>query len=162
MVRPSSPPYFPQNPNEHVQLQHAHLRQHPHRPMPTMRPCRSPTALEPLNGKPASSSNRPSSHPLKQKDKQIGPLHDETGTLVPAKTLWSDTAYTQLLGRSPAIMARLAQPVDKVKPQEYKARMRLLGEIEDRVAWLRLTVVVGWRGDETGGGRLCVLGVRGD
>lgn len=76
-------------------------------------------------------------------------LLDETGCVAPAKLLWSARAWAQLFGRA-------ASAVCDMTEEECAA-------FEERVAWMRIHLVVGWAGEGEGeactGGRLGVLGV---
>ncbi|KAH8687215.1 hypothetical protein BGZ60DRAFT_363882 [Tricladium varicosporioides] len=72
----------------------------------------------------------------------IGTLLDETGCIAPGKLLWSKRAWEQLFGRSIAEIIKMDIEVAKY----YEMRM----------LFMRLHLVVGWDGGETG--RLCVLG----
>lgn len=83
---------------------------------------------------------------LRPNPKIIGTLIDETGSIASGKLIWSDTAWEQLLGRT-------AEELANSSPE-------LLRYMEKRLQWLRVTLVVGWPGEELGAGRLCVLGVK--
>jgi len=85
---------------------------------------------------------------LRPNPKLVGPIIDETGTLACGKLVWSDRAWEQLLGRT----AR----------QLSASSSELLKYLERRMMGLRVTLVVGWIGDEGEGtgGRLGVLSVK--
>lgn len=83
---------------------------------------------------------------LRPNPKIVGTLVDETGSIAAGKLTWSQTGWEQLLGRT-------AEEFANGSPE-------LLRYMEKRLQWLRLTLVVGWPGEEMGTGRLCVLGVK--
>jgi hypothetical protein len=86
----------------------------------------------------------------------IGPLLDETGSIASGSLIWSDAAWTQLLGRTAEELAG--------------SKMEQLRYMEERMRWLRITLLMGWGGEDMEGsgdggmgngtgGRLCVLRV---
>jgi hypothetical protein len=78
----------------------------------------------------------------------VGSLIDETGVLATGSLIWSDDAWTQLLGRTAEELCA--------------AEAETLRYLEERMRWLRVTLLMGWGGDdERTGGRLCVLSVLG-
>lgn len=65
--------------------------------------------------------------------------------------IWSDRAYTELLfGKGTHVTEDWRSTVE----QDVAA----LEEVDEKLAYCRVTLVVGWQG-EGGVGRLCVLGV---
>lgn len=117
--------------------------------------------------------------PLRLNPSIIGGLVDETGCLVggnsggggsgflsPTKSsvfhnrrnsrlIWTDEAWTDLFGRTPEAMATLA-----LEEELGITRSSSLRYLEQRLAWMRVIMLVGWTGN-WGGGRLCVLRVVG-
>lgn len=71
------------------------------------------------------------------------------------KVLWSDEAWTSLLGRSPSDLAALCTSAgissDDLSKLQY---------LEHRLLWMRVIMLIGWTG-EKGGGRLAVLKIIG-
>jgi hypothetical protein len=83
---------------------------------------------------------------LRPNPKLVGTLIDETGSIACGKLVWSEKALEQLLGRNAVKLSASSS--------------ELLRYLERRIMGLRITLVVGWRGDETAmGGRLGVLSV---
>ncbi|ERF76910.1 hypothetical protein EPUS_02621 [Endocarpon pusillum Z07020] len=76
----------------------------------------------------------------------------------PSKILWTDEAWTQLLGRSPEQLAKLVDTCDAAQAQHNLSILRYL---EQRLSFMRVILLVGWTGDDELGGRLAVLGVVG-
>lgn len=74
-----------------------------------------------------------------------------------SKILWTDEAWTQLLGRSPEQLAALCHQVNPAKAQ---SNIMLLKYLEQRLMFMRVILLVGWTGDHLGG-RLAVLRVVG-
>jgi hypothetical protein len=74
-----------------------------------------------------------------------------------SKILWTDEAWTQLLGRNPEQLAALCETVDPAKARDNFSLLRYL---EQRLMFMRVILVVGWTGDQRGG-RLAVLSVVG-
>ena len=72
-----------------------------------------------------------------------------------SKILWTDEAWTQLLGRSPQQLADLCDICDPAKAQH---NLLLLRYLEQRLMYMRVILLVGWTGDHQGG-RLAVLSV---
>ncbi|KAB2576349.1 hypothetical protein DBV05_g4945 [Lasiodiplodia theobromae] len=99
----------------------------------------------------------PAAVPLDLNPQVLGPVLDETGMVATGRLAMSTQAWEQLFGRS---MAEL------VGEQDVEA----LRALEARMAWVRVSLVVGWMegwgvgGADEGGwegvGRLFVLGVR--
>jgi len=85
---------------------------------------------------------------LRPNPKLVGSIIDETGTLACGKLVWSDRAWEQLLGRTAVELSTSSS--------------ELLKYLERRMMGLRVTLVVGWMGDEGEGtgGRLGVLSVK--
>ncbi len=73
------------------------------------------------------------------------------------KILWTDEAWTQLLGHSPEQLAELSDTGDPAKAQHNHV---LLEHLEQRLMFMRVILLVGWTGDNRGG-RLAVLSVVG-
>jgi len=85
---------------------------------------------------------------LRPNPRLVGSLIDETGVLATGSLIWSDDAWTQLLGRTAEELCA--------------AEVETLRYLEERMRWLRVTLLMGWGGDdERTGGRLCVLSVLG-
>jgi hypothetical protein len=61
---------------------------------------------------------------------QIGPVIDETGQVATGKLIFSDTAWQQLLGRTPE--------------QLVKSALDVLGYLENRLLFLRVSMGFGW------------------
>jgi hypothetical protein len=76
-----------------------------------------------------------------------------------SKLLWTDSAWTQLLGCGPEELAQLS---DNATGQPATAQQSgvLLRYLEQRLMFVRVILLVGWTGDHIGG-RLAVLGVVG-
>lgn len=74
-----------------------------------------------------------------------------------SKVLWTDEAWTQLLGRSPEQLAGLVGTGD---PAQAQHNLVLLRYLEQRLMFMRVILLVGWTGDNLGG-RLAVLSVVG-
>lgn len=74
-----------------------------------------------------------------------------------SKILWTDEAWTLLLGRTPEQFVALWDNEDGEKTQHNAA---LLSYLEQRLLFLRVILFVGWTGDSHGG-RLAVLSVVG-
>jgi hypothetical protein len=74
-----------------------------------------------------------------------------------SKILWTDEAWTQLLGRSPKQLAGLCDTGD---PAKFQDNLVLLRYLEQRLMFMRVIILVGWTGDNQGG-RLAVLSVVG-
>ena len=72
----------------------------------------------------------------------IGTLIDETGSIAPGKLLWSDNAWEDLFGRT----------VNKLVVDD-----QAIGLLEQRLKYMRITVIFGWAEDV---GKLAVLAVR--
>lgn len=70
--------------------------------------------------------------------------------------LWTDAAWSQLLGRSPAELAEFVrEDISAKQKSEYQKVVRYL---EQRLEWMRVVLLVGWM-EEVMGGRIGVLGV---
>ncbi|KAF2736092.1 hypothetical protein EJ04DRAFT_598839 [Polyplosphaeria fusca] len=82
--------------------------------------------------------------PLRLNPKILGPILDETAQLQAAKFLFSDTAWTQLLGRTPQQLVET--PVDVLKGMELRMR------------FVRVSMGFGWCVGEVG--RLCIWCVK--
>lgn len=96
----------------------------------------------------SNSPTAPCTHCLSPRTLQINPrtigtLIDETGSLDRGKLLWSAAAWEQLFGRT--VEQLLASDVDTIR------------YMEQRMLFLRLTLVVGWSAEV---GKLAVLGVK--
>ena len=76
---------------------------------------------------------------------QIGLLITETGSLLAGKLLWHPIAWTQLFGRIPEDLVAMS-------PAALRA-------LEQNLLYLRVTLMVGWGGEQVDSGRLAVLGV---
>ena len=74
-----------------------------------------------------------------------------------SKILWTDEAWTRLLGRSPEQLAVLCDTGDGEKAQHKALLVRYL---EQRLMFMRVILFIGWTGDDQGG-RLAVLSVVG-
>lgn len=74
-----------------------------------------------------------------------------------SKILWTDGAWTRLLGRSPEQLARSCDTSDPAKAHDTVMWLRYL---EQRLMYMRVILLVGWTGDHLGG-RLAVLSVVG-
>ncbi|KAL9618698.1 MAG: hypothetical protein Q9160_006577 [Pyrenula sp. 1 TL-2023] len=111
--------------------------------------------------------------PLRLNPCVIGGLVDETGYLgatsdvglfgharsvfhrKKGRMIWTDEAWADLFGRSPEAMAALTLEEELgLKP------FSSLRYLDQRLAWMRVIMLVGWTGN-WGGGRLCVLRVVG-
>lgn len=77
---------------------------------------------------------------------QIANVIDETGQIDSGKLLLSPIAWIELLGRNDAQLAA--------------STPETLRYLDRRMTGLRLTLIFGWAGEATLGGRLSVLGVR--
>ena len=78
-----------------------------------------------------------------------------------SRLLWSDEAWTELLGRNPAEMSRLAIAAldeDEHHPLHQHQSLTLLRYLEHRLIWMRAILLIGWTG-AVGGGRLAVIKV---
>jgi hypothetical protein len=67
----------------------------------------------------------------------LGPVIDETGQVSSGKLIFSDSAWRQLLGRSPA------QLIGE-DPSSDKSTLELLTFMEHRMRFLRLSMGFGW------------------
>ena len=76
----------------------------------------------------------------------------------PSKILWTDEAWTQLLGQSPEQLAKLVDAGDSTQAQHD---LNVLRYLEQRLMFMRVILLVGWTGDDELGGRLAVLSVVG-
>lgn len=86
--------------------------------------------------------------PLRINPRIVGQVLDETAAIGCGKLLFSDEAWSDLLGRGPGDMLQLG----------YKE----LKELSDRILFTRVSVLFGWTSDETqAGGRICVMGIEG-
>lgn len=74
-----------------------------------------------------------------------------------SKLLWTDEAWTQLLGRSPKELASV-RGVGKGATVQHN--LALLRYLEQRLLFMRVILLIGWTGG-TLGGRLAVLRVVG-
>lgn len=88
--------------------------------------------------------------PLSINPRVLGPVIDETGCIATGKLVFAPEAWEQFLGRD----------MDTLVVEDLGA----LKTLEERIVWIRVTLVVGWaaKGEEgwEGVGRLCVLAVR--
>ena len=73
-----------------------------------------------------------------------------------SKVLWSDEAWTQLLGRSIEAFADLSADVGAQETRQQN--VELLRYLEERLQWMRVILLVRWSG-EYAGGRLAVVKV---
>ena len=73
-----------------------------------------------------------------------------------SKIVWSDEAWTQLLGRGPEELAAFCR--DDVTAKIKKENVNVLMYLEQRLLWMRVVLLVGWTGDVEGG-RVAVLKV---
>jgi len=73
--------------------------------------------------------------------------------------LWTDEAWTQLLGRSSADVARQCEMAAGCG-RRMEENWELLRYLEQRLCWMRVILLIGWTG-EWGGGRVAVLRVEG-
>ena len=80
--------------------------------------------------------------PLRVNPRLVGTLIDETGSIAPGKLVWSPDAWEQLLGRT----------VEEL----VAASAQVLGYLEHRLLFLRVTLMFGWSEEV---GKLAVLGV---
>jgi hypothetical protein len=83
------------------------------------------------------------------------------GKTVPGKNqhspfLFSDLAWSQLLGRSPDSLAEFCR--EDVSAKLKRENANLLRYLEQRLQWMRVVLCVGWLG-EVEGGRLAILRV---
>lgn len=86
--------------------------------------------------------------PLRINPRIVGQVLDETAAIGCGKLLFSDEAWSELLGRGPGDVLQLG----------YKE----LKELSDRILFTRVSVLFGWTSDETlAGGRICVMGIEG-
>ncbi|KAI9717432.1 MAG: hypothetical protein M1828_007194 [Chrysothrix sp. TS-e1954] len=76
----------------------------------------------------------------------VGTLIDETGAVAQGKLIWTDKAWTELLGRDADALVRESGELRRA--------------LERRICCGRVCLVFGWAGEEVTGERLCVLGVR--
>jgi hypothetical protein len=76
-----------------------------------------------------------------------------------SKLLWTDSAWTQLLGRGPEELAQLSDNATGQPPGAQQNGV-LLTYLEQRLMFMRVILLVGWTGDHMGG-RLAVLSVVG-
>jgi hypothetical protein len=74
-----------------------------------------------------------------------------------SKILWTDEAWTKLLGRSPEQLAALC---DEGAGEKAHHNAELVRYLEQRLLFMRVIFFVGWTGDSHGG-RLAVLSVVG-
>ena len=76
--------------------------------------------------------------------------------------IWSDQAWTDLLGRSPEDLAEFCREVDDagcgIASKQKMENAKLLRYLEQRLTWMRVVLAVGWL-DEVDGGVLAVLGI---
>ena len=72
----------------------------------------------------------------------VGVLVDETGAIEAGKLIWSERAWCQLLGRT--------------QEELVACEGDLISYLEQRMLFLRLTVLFGWSVEV---GRLCVMSV---
>lgn len=88
--------------------------------------------------------------PLRLNPRILGTVVDETGSVATGKLVLAEEAWGELLGRGVA--------------EVVGAEMEVLRALEERLGWVRVTLVVGWVGgageEEEGVGRVCVVGVR--
>ena len=77
-----------------------------------------------------------------------------------SKLLWTDQAWTQLLGRSPDHIAALANITTTTDPARGQRNLLFLRHLEQRLAFMRVILLVAWTGEQLGG-RLAVLEVVG-
>jgi hypothetical protein len=97
-------------------------------------------------------------HSLVLNPAALGRLADETGCLSASKMVWSDRAYTELLfgtGKHQPDANGVGQDWRSVVGMDVSA---LKEEVDEKLAYCRVTLVVGWQG-EGGVGRVCVLEV---
>lgn len=81
--------------------------------------------------------------PLRVNPRVVGPLVDETGSTACGQIILSNRAWEQLFGRSIRDLVRLS--------------FEALRRIEQRLLFLRITLVFGWAAEESSGvGRICV------
>jgi len=86
--------------------------------------------------------------PLRINPRIVGQVLDETAAIGCGKLLFSDEAWSELLGRRPGDVLQLGY--------------RELKELSDRILFTRVSVLFGWTSDETqAGGRICVMGIEG-
>jgi hypothetical protein len=90
-----------------------------------------------------------------------------TGTVpnrrhTPNPLIWSDHAWTDLLGRTPEELAEFCREVDdmgvSISKKQKEENAKLLRYLEQRLTWMRVVLAVGWL-DEVDGGVLAVLGL---
>jgi hypothetical protein len=77
-----------------------------------------------------------------------------------SKLLWTDQAWTQLLGREPDHIAALANVNTTTDPARAQRNLLFLQHLEQRLAFMRVILLVAWTGEQLGG-RLAVLEVVG-
>jgi hypothetical protein len=77
-----------------------------------------------------------------------------------SKLLWTDQAWTQLLGRSPDHIAALANITTTTDPTPAQRNLLFLRYLEQRLTFMRVILLVAWTGEQLGG-RLAVLEVVG-
>lgn len=95
--------------------------------------------------------------PLVLNPAALGNLADETGSISASKMIWSDRAYTELLFGTGTHKYN-AHGVREVWRSIVDEDFAVLEEVDDKLAYCRVTLEVGWQG-EGGVGRVCVLGV---
>lgn len=74
----------------------------------------------------------------------------------PSCVLFSDAAFTDLLGHPPNVLVEMCSP--GLPPQTYNQNISRLRLLEQRMQWVRVTMLVGWTG-EWSGGKLAILRV---
>jgi hypothetical protein len=79
---------------------------------------------------------------LRLNPKIIGPLVDETGNIASGKLLWSDKAWEDLFGRTASELV--------------SERGQIISLLEQRMKYMRITMVFGWSEDV---GKLAALAV---
>ena len=72
------------------------------------------------------------------------------------RLLISSEAFAGLLGRTPEDLAAMVSP--SLPPELFQSNFQTIGYLEDRLSWMRVTLLVGWTG-AWGGGRLAILRV---
>ncbi|KAF7511812.1 hypothetical protein GJ744_003543 [Endocarpon pusillum] len=104
-------------------------------------------------------STSPHPPPNRSKTTQV-PSMSRQHSRRPSKILWTDEAWTQLLGRSPEQLAKLVLDTGDGSAQAQH-NLNTLRYLEQRLMFMRVILLVGWTGDDEPGGRLAVLGVVG-
>jgi hypothetical protein len=85
------------------------------------------------------------------------PRHINSSRRQHSKILWTEAAWTHLLGRNPDQLAELCNVTDSANERENAV---LLKYLQQRLMFMRVILLVGWTG-EIMGGRLAVLDVVG-